>query len=112
MQQLIEQQQQETISLNDIANGISNAYYDGIDYIGQKIKKAAPLINTTLKYSWIPVVVYMGLKQGTHKYYSDDKIHIGDSIGNDVAFERKASWTDTIPIIGSHGASKPGLFGN
>ena len=108
-QQLLEQQQymqeeekKPEISLSDIG-------YDLIDLAGEKFKKVAPYVNKTLEWGWFPLVLYYGLKQGTHKFYPADTTNIPEDM-QDCPMERIASWTDAVPFIGSHGSSRPGLL--
>eukprot|EP00485_Elphidium_margaritaceum_P003553 CAMPEP_0202696598 /NCGR_PEP_ID=MMETSP1385-20130828/9890_1 /ASSEMBLY_ACC=CAM_ASM_000861 /TAXON_ID=933848 /ORGANISM="Elphidium margaritaceum" /LENGTH=125 /DNA_ID=CAMNT_0049352801 /DNA_START=72 /DNA_END=449 /DNA_ORIENTATION=- len=107
-QQLLRQQQQgqneeeKQISLSDIG-------YDLIDLAGNQFKKVAPYVNKTLEWGWFPLVIAIGLRQGTHKFYPSDTANVPDDM-RDMPMERNASWTDAIPLVGSHGSSKPGIL--
>lgn len=92
-----------------ISNKVGDTVYGTIDYCGKKFGKVAPYVNKTLQYGWVPLVVYFGLKQGTHKYYPTDESKIPADM-MDQQLERVASWTDAIPLIGSHGSPKAGLL--
>ena len=100
-QQLIEEQQPQ-ISLTEIG-------YDLIDLAGNQFKKVAPYVNKTLEWGWFPLVIYYGLKQGTHKFYPADTSNMPEEM-QDCPVERIASWTDAVPFIGSHGSPQSGIL--
>ena len=110
---LMQQQQQNDLNgenaISIVTAKVNDAIYDTIDYCGNKFKKVAPYVNKTLQYGWVPLVVYFGLKQGTHKYYPSSDTNLPVDM-MDQQLERLPSWTDAIPIIGSHGSPKSGLF--
>lgn len=103
------QAQQEEEKVN--SRSLTDVGYDMIDSMGVKFRKVAPYINKTLEWSWIPFVIYYGLKQGTHKYYPSDPSQMPVDV-QDMRLERPASWTDVVPFFGSHGAPQPGLLQN
>merc|ERR1719461_1585304 len=51
-------------------------------------------VEKSLFYGWIPVVMYLGLDLGTHKFVKEGKM---------MPEERLARWTDIIPIFGTAG---------
>lgn len=55
------------------------------------------------------IFLYLGLKIGTHKFFPGDEFSISEEL-QDTQMERSPSWTDLIPIFGSHGSSQTGLF--
>ena len=83
--------------------------FNTIDYVKPKFTTVAPYINKVLGYSWIPVVIYYGLKQGTHKYYPGDDIDLPSDL-QDTQLDRAPSWTDLLPFVGSAGCQNSGLF--
>lgn len=52
---------------------------------------------TAIYYGWLPIVAYVGLSLGTHKYFPEENMM--------VQKERPARFTDCIPIpgIGTNG---------
>ena len=62
-----------------------------------------------MEWGWFPLVMYYGLKQGTHKFYPSDVSNLPEEM-QDCPMERNASWTDAIPFIGSHGSSQSGIL--
>merc|ERR1719427_762798 len=54
----------------------------------------------TLMYTWAPIVIYFGLKIGTHKFIREPS-NGKPSMQPPQPLERKAVWTDVIPFIGS-----------
>merc|ERR1712087_175777 len=95
-------QQQPEVSLSEIG-------YDLIDLAGDQFKKVAPLVNKTLEWAWFPLVLYYGLKKGTHKFYPGDAANVPEDMEG-VPMERSASWTDAVPFVGSHGSSQGGMI--
>ena len=100
--QVIAEEKKQEVSLSDIG-------YDLIDAAGNQMKKVAPYVNKTLQWSWFPLVMYYGLKQGTHKFYPADTSNLPEEM-QDMPMERGASWTDAIPLVGSHGSPQGGLL--
>ncbi|ETO12241.1 hypothetical protein RFI_25135 [Reticulomyxa filosa] len=99
---------EEKSKLKDIMDEIPNGY-EVIDACGSQFKKIAPYVNKALTWGWIPLCVYFGLKQGTHKYYPSEDLRLPEELAG-TQFERKPSWTDTVPFIGSAGSGQSGLF--
>jgi len=94
--------------LNQMIDELPNGY-QVIDNCGNHFKKIAPYVNKALTWGWIPICVYFGLKQGTHKYYPNEDMNLPDqSVGTQL--ERKPSWTDIVPLLGSAGSSQSGLL--
>ncbi|ETO00578.1 hypothetical protein RFI_36861 [Reticulomyxa filosa] len=65
---------EEKSKLKDMMNEVPNGY-EVIDACGNQFKKIAPYVNKALTWGWIPLCVYFGLKQGTHKYYPSEDEH-------------------------------------
>eukprot|EP01084_Bolivina_argentea_P098050 176248_1 len=99
-QEVKEEKKEAQVSLSDSG-------YDLVDYCGNQFKKVAPYVNKTLEWGWFPLVLYYGLRQGTHKFYPSDTTNLPDDM-QDCPMERSASWTDAIPFIGSHGSAQSG----
>eukprot|EP01084_Bolivina_argentea_P053606 98407_1 len=109
-----EQQQQQQLMAQRFQEekqevSVSDAAYDLIDLAGDQFKKIAPYVNKTLEWGWFPLVLYYGLRQGTHKFYPADTSNLPEEM-KDVPMERTACWTDAVPLIGSHGAAKSGIM--
>merc|ERR1712137_520108 len=78
---------------------IKNRTYSKISWLKffqYKLNITIPYITEIiLYYAWIPVICYIGMNMGTHKYFIED-----DTI---VQKERIPKFTDCIPFIGTFG---------
>ena len=101
--------QDELLQQHKQRQSLSDHGYDIIDSIGKNFKKVAPAVNKALEYGWMPLVIFYGLRQGTHKFYPNDTSHLPDDL-KDVPMERLPSFTDAIPFFGSHGCEKCGIL--
>mmetsp|Transcript_64912 Transcript_64912/g.103316 ORF Transcript_64912/g.103316 Transcript_64912/m.103316 type:complete len:126 (-) Transcript_64912:31-408(-) len=106
-QQLLQQQQEEMRAAQQ--QSLADMGYDLIDACGEQFRKVAPYVNKTLEWGWFPLVLYYGLKQGTHKYYAADTSNLPEEM-QDTPMERNAAWSDCVPFVGSHGSPKTGIL--
>jgi len=66
------------------------------EYLHYKGTVTLPAVSQkALYYGWIPIIMYVGLNLGTHKYVSDDNLTMQK--------ERAPSIFDCVPLVGTAG---------